>query len=405
MNRELFSDSILEMLERAKQSLRRRILDEDKGYLLNVVEEEYLDFITQDYDYGQIAIAEDSLRIAGTSEKTSQRTDTFFDETYEVRQQSIQLEIDFTGDSRLLYIQPGNRLVWTMSASVRGNTIGFTVDDWNSNPAQLRQDINVERSHLVTQVGNVNREVASFRSQLKEYAAMQLAARKEELNKFSQAIVDLGIPITKNDDVPKTFAIPTESIAKKIEVSDNVRAKAATSKPSLPDPTLAMSMYEDILETVHGVGKVIERLPNIYKDRDENSLRDLLLLYLEPRYTSAAGEAFNSKGKTDILIRYENSNAFIAELKFWEGQKHFNETIDQLFGYLTWRDSKAALVIFCKNRDFSGVVAEVKQFLENHERLVESVELQDESWLKCKLRFPDDSTKEVFLSVLLFHLK
>jgi hypothetical protein len=405
MNRELFSDSILEMLERAKQSLRRRILDEDKEYLLNVVEEEYLDFITQDYDYGQLTIAEDSLRIAGTSEKVSQQTDNFFGETYEVRQQSIKLEIDFTGDSRLLCIQPGNGLVWTMNAIVTGNTIRFTVDDWNNNPAQLKQDINAERSNLITQVGNVNREAAGFRSQLKQYAAIQLTARKEELNKFSQALVDLGIPITKNDDIPKTFAIPTENIARKIEVSDAARTKAATSKPSLPDPTLATSIYEDILETVHGVGKVIERLPNIYKDRDENSLRDLLLLYLEPRYTSAAGEAFNSKGKTDILIRYENSNAFIAELKFWEGQKHFNETIDQLFGYLTWRDSKTALVIFCKNKDFSSVLGEVKQLLEKHERLVDSVTIQDDSWLKCKLRFPDDSTKEVFLSVLLFHLK
>jgi hypothetical protein len=405
MNQELFTDDILAMLEGAKQSIRRKILDEDKDYLLNIPEEEYTDFITQDYNYGQLTIIDDSLRIAGTSEKVSHQRGNFFDEVYEVRQQSIKLEIDFTGDSRLLYIQPGNRLVWTLNATVTGNTIGFTVDDWNNNPTQLKQDINTQRNNLVTQAGHVNREIAGVRSQLKQYASGQLAVRKEELNRFSQAIVGLGIPVTKKDDVPKTFAIPTAKITKKIEVSDIVRAKMPASKPSLPDPTLAESIYNDILETIHGVGKVIERLPNIYKDRDENSLRDLLLLYLEPRYTSAAGEVFNSKGKTDILIRYDNSNAFIAELKFWEGQKHFSETIDQLFGYLTWRDSKTALVIFCKNKDFSSVLADVKQLLENHERLVDIVTVHDDSWLKCKLRFPDDTTKEVFLSVLLFHLK
>lgn len=402
---ELFSNDILEMIENAKQSVRGKILGEDKEYLLNVVEDDYLDFITQDYDYGQIAISEDSLRISSTSEKVSQRTDSFFDEAYEVRLQSVRLEIDFTGDSRLLYIQPSNRLMWTMNANVTGNTISFTVDDWNSNPAQLKQDINVEQGHLVTQVSNVNREASSFRSQVREFAARQLTARKNELSAFSQSIAGLGIPIAMNDDIPKTFAIPTESIAKRIEVSDVVRTKTPTTKPSLPDPTLAASIYDDILETVHGVGKVIERLPSIYTDRDENSLRDLLLLYLEPRYTSAAGEAFNNKGKTDILIRFENSNVFIAELKFWEGQKHFNETIGQLFGYLTWRDSKTALVIFCKNKDFSSVIEEVKQILESHELLVENVTVQDDSWLKCKLRFPDDSTKEIFLSVILLHLR
>lgn len=405
MNTELFTNSILDMLEDAKQSVRRKILDESQEYLLNVAEEEYLDFITQEYDYGQLDVAEDSLRIVNTSEKTSQRSDDFFGETYEVRLQSVKLEIDFTGDSRLLYIQPSNRLVWTMNAHVTASTITFSVDDWNNNPQQLKHDIDTERGHLVTQVTNVNREAAGFRSQVKEFAARQLAARKEELNKFSQTIVDLGIPITKNDDIPKTFAIPTDRIARKVEVSDVVKAKGVTAKPSLPDPTLATEIYNDILETIYGVGKVIERLPNIYKDRDENSLRDLLLLYLEPRYTSAAGEAFNSKGKTDILIRYENSNVFIAELKFWEGPKHFNETVDQLFGYLTWRDSKTALVIFCKNKDFSSVISDVKQLLENHERLVDEITVQDDSWLKCKLKFPDDSSKEVFLSVLLLHLK
>lgn len=405
MNRELFSNDILEMLENAKQSARSRILSEDKDYLLNVAEDEYLDFITQDYDYSGLTITEGSLRIAGTSEKISQQTDTLFDEPYEVRLQTVQLEIDFMGDARLLYIKPSNRLSWTMNAHVAGNTISFSIDDWNNNSAQLKHDIEAEQSRLLTQVVHVNREAANFRSQIREFAARQLTSRKNELGTFSQVIADLGIPVTINVDVPKTFAIPTDKIAKKIEVSDVIKARAATTKPSLPDPTLAESIYDDILETIYGVGKVIERLPSIYKDRDENSLRDLLLLYLEPRYTSAAGEAFNSKGKTDILIRYENSNAFIAELKFWEGQKHFIETVDQLFGYLTWRDSKTALVIFCKNKDFSSVISDVKQLLENHNRLVGDVTIQDNSWLKCKLRFPDDSTKEVFLSVLLLHLK
>ena len=77
----------------------------------------------------------------------------------------------------------------------------------------------------------------------------------------------------------------------------------------------------------------------------QRTFRDHLLLYLEPRYEgSATGETFNSTGKTDILIRHENSNAFIAECKFWTGQKGYLETITQLLGYLTWRDSKAAVV-------------------------------------------------------------
>jgi hypothetical protein len=42
------------------------------------------------------------------------------------------------------------------------------------------------------------------------------------------------------------------------------------------------------------------------------------------------GETFNFEGKTDILIRVEALNVFIAECKLWKGEKQFLATIDQL---------------------------------------------------------------------------
>ena len=58
----------------------------------------------------------------------------------------------------------------------------------------------------------------------------------------------------------------------------------------------------------------------------------------------AAGETFNYQGKTDILIRSGDRNIFIAERKFWNGPAKPTKTIDQLLGYLSWRDSKAAIL-------------------------------------------------------------
>ena len=56
-----------------------------------------------------------------------------------------------------------------------------------------------------------------------------------------------------------------------------------------------------------------------------------------------------------ILIREENKNVFIAECKFWHGQKAFGDAVDQMLGYLTWRDSKCALLIFNKTKDSNAV--------------------------------------------------
>ena len=41
--------------------------------------------------------------------------------------------------------------------------------------------------------------------------------------------------------------------------------------------------------------------------------------------------------------------AFVAECKIWHGAKKLVESLDQLVRYLTWRDCKAALVIFNMN--------------------------------------------------------
>jgi hypothetical protein len=62
----------------------------------------------------------------------------------------------------------------------------------------------------------------------------------------------------------------------------------------------------------------------------------------------ATGETFNFQGKTDILIRVDEKNVFIAECKFWKGEKVFIGTIDQLLSYLSWRDTKAAVIVFRK---------------------------------------------------------
>lgn len=51
-------------------------------------------------------------------------------------------------------------------------------------------------------------------------------------------------------------------------------------------------------------------------------------------------------GKTEILLRENGRNVFIAECKFWKGPKHYYETIDQLIGYSSCRDTKTAILVF-----------------------------------------------------------
>lgn len=77
--------------------------------------------------------------------------------------------------------------------------------------------------------------------------------------------------------------------------------------------------------------------------------------------------------KTDILLKNaaDGSNLFIAECKFWHGAKHFKESISQLFDrYLTWRDSKVALMVFVKGTNFTTAIESIHKNVVTHEYFV-----------------------------------
>jgi hypothetical protein len=81
---------------------------------------------------------------------------------------------------------------------------------------------------------------------------------------------------------------------------------------------------------------VMERSPTVFENAREEDIRVHYLVQLNGQYHGkATGETFNHSGKTDILIRHENHNVFVAECKFWAGYKALKETTHQLLGYTT----------------------------------------------------------------------
>ena len=158
--------------------------------------------------------------------------------------------------------------------------------------------------------------------------------------------------------------------------------------------------YHEILRKVHETGKTMERSPSTYLDKDEESLRDSLLIGFRG---TAFGEAVNNQGKTDILIRVGNTNVLIAECKCWKGKEYYLNAITQLLGYLTWRDTRAATIIFTRQKSFSSVLQTVEEVTSSHPNYLELVGKEDESWFNYRFRNKDDPKREINIAVLLFH--
>ncbi|MEP0790864.1 MULTISPECIES: HEAT repeat domain-containing protein [Cyanophyceae] len=166
-----------------------------------------------------------------------------------------------------------------------------------------------------------------------------------------------------------------------------------------------MRQYEETLSVISNMVTVMERTPKTFGGIEEEALRDHFLVQLNGKYKGqATGETFNKKGKTDILIRVEGKNIFIAECKFWGGEKKLKETLDQLLGYTTWRDTKLALLIFNRNKNFSAVLEQISEAMKNHPTFTRELSYPSETGFRFILHHPEDKNRELLLTVLAFEI-
>lgn len=244
-------------------------------------------------------------------------------------------------------------------------------------------------------------DIDSYNSSLEGFIRSTLISRRQQIEQKSDFLSSLGVPIKKKENTSQTFAVPQPKLKQKIQVRPVVHSKGFK-----PEPTLDNDNYFKILKIINDVGKNFERLPSVYSGKYEEHLRDHILLTLDPNFEfgSASGETFNKTGKTNIQLRHDSSVVFVAECKFWTGEKGFLATIDQLLSYLTWRDSKTSVVIFVNNKSFSSVLDTAKEAIKNHPNYIREKTASDDNWTNYRFSLPGDSNKEIQMALQMFHL-
>ena len=166
-----------------------------------------------------------------------------------------------------------------------------------------------------------------------------------------------------------------------------------------------MEQYEQALKIVQDMALVMERSPEAFKAMDEEALRQHFLVQLNGQFEGkATGETFNMSGKTDILLREGDRNVFIAECKFWKGPKAFNDAIDQLLSYATWRDGKTAILVFNRGTETSTVLSGIDAVAQEHANFKRVVSWPHESGFRYVFHSNGDENRELVLTVLVFHV-
>ncbi|MBR2670848.1 MAG: hypothetical protein IKE27_01470 [Oscillospiraceae bacterium] len=237
-----------------------------------------------------------------------------------------------------------------------------------------------------------NNDVAAFNNSLKQQAMKWLEEKKKKVEAYFSIATMFEVPIEKKEyaqtHIPlKRHIVP---VAKHYETSNYYG--------------ILDGDYKDILDSIKHTGSTYERTPSSYKTLHEEDLRNTLLAALNATYKGdATGETFRNRGKTDICIERDNRAAFVAECKMWTGQKEIGNAIDQLDGYLTWRDCKTALIYFVRRKDFLKTLESAEAALRAYDGMRNVVSL-DKNEFECLFLSKANPGQQIKMRVMLFNL-
>lgn len=371
-----------------------------KDYILNINEEEYINYLEEKNRLIPLKIDEKSEHISEPAIKKEYREDRVWGERFVVDVYEFKISYLYSGTKELFGISPSTKTLISYDIFFeKDNIVSFAVELTKLEEEDFIRVKKDAYGSAFANLSNINNFVDRWNNGLRDLIKEQFLATKNKYIKENSFFA--AINVKTNKETSSVFSVPT---VKKIETP---KPQLQGKKMYTPEPSMVDDTYKDILGIMYSVGKSIERKPSLYQGKDEEALRDQFLLFLETRYegTTATGETFNKEGKTDILLKYQDgTNLFIAECKIWHGEEHFLKAISQLFDrYLTWRDSKVAVIVFVKNKEISNVIKIAKSSVLKHDYFLKELDVSKDSSFSYKFHLKDDKEKAVFLEIMLFH--
>lgn len=396
--------SMLDVLENEKQTIRNKIQSLEPNYLLNASEDDLVKWLVGEFTLDVPAIDEAAIHVDYCEKQIDVSRDSMqliFDrsEPFYIAGTQVTFIVPFTGDAGFFDVQPQN-FIWSSGgsgAAVVNGEIHFVYAGASLDGAAAKRQFENELQLVKQNLQNLKAAGDRHNAELPQQIREQVRQRKDKLLRDAQMAASIGFPIKRREGVPATYAVPVQKRTPRIE------RPAASSGPFQPEPVLAMDEYESILGIICSMVQVMERSPKAFETMGEEDLRTHFLVQLNGQYEGrATGETFNFQGKTDILIRAEDRNVFIAECKFWAGEKQFIDTIDQLLSYLSWRDTKAAVLVFNRNANFSEVLKKIAEATPRHPSYKRTLDKLNESGFRYVFHQPNDVNREVILTVFAF---
>jgi hypothetical protein len=311
------------------------------------------------------------------------------------------LVVPFTGDEQVFHLKASTYTMCTPEFTVGSGRLRLTyVTDGVRHPAEeeIRKDFDSQLDEIERQLEFARNDIRTFQFQIEQQLPGLVAQRRAKLLADRKLNASIGFPVRRRNDAD-TFAVPIRRVAMPVRSTPS----AGRGSRFEPEPAITDGDYEEALKVLLSMRNALERNPSTAEKMNEEEIRNLLLVGLNAQFEGdAAGEVFNGAGKTDILIRAGDRNVFIGECKIYKGPKTITAALDQLLGYLTWRDTKAALLLFIRAGDVTAIVDKAVAMIEEHPNFKRFGAIRTEDRVDVVVHANGDPAREIRLALLPF---
>ena len=388
-------------LDNVREKLRKEIGMLTSSQVEDGNREQVCAHFVSEYEISNIVLHEEALEVLEPREIEVQVKNRDFGRTYTAKKLEFKFELPFEGHGELLFhCKPSFYDFNPPQGKVQGQVVALTIVASPNEANDVKRAIGEWKQTLNRYISSQQPEVNAWNTELPGLVGQLVEARRQKHEADQKLVVDIGVPVRRRGDPPAAYVFPVKQ--------KQIGPKLPSSKPGAlrkPEPVLDMAIYEEILDTLASMSVTMERCPSSFVGMKEEDLRMQFLIPLNSKFAGeTSGETFNAAGKTDILIKQDDRIVFVAECKFWKGPKSLSDAIDQLLGYLTWRETKAAILLFNRQREFSGVLAQIPALFEKHPQFIRAEPYPSETGYRFIVRHPTDQDRHLIVTLLAFDI-
>ena len=394
-----------DLIDQCETEIKRDVEHWDRNRVLSSSESDLITYLVDKYSLDPPQLLRDQIHIENEGEAKINVSGRFeygiwdSSDPHYVPGSFVTVAIPFEGDGNLFEFQASTYTFNPPRGRISDSNVLISFQGVKLNAERTRKEIDDTVEQIEKHLEWIRNDCSQWNGRIASVAEQCVRHRKNRLLEQADMVSSLGLPIKRRPDSAVVNAIPVTRKKRPVELPP------CPKETFKPEPALPDAEYDYILTVIDRMSQNIERSPSTFVHMKEEQIRDLILVSLNGHYEGGAtGETFNAQGKTDILIRADGRNVFIAECKFWNGPKSLITAIDQILGYLTWRDTKAALLLFCNNVDFTNTLSSIATTVPEHPNFKRELRIISDTHARYLFRQKDDLARDLYLAVQAFHI-